>query len=159
MTCRGHVKIDGLTVRNSSSRDASQSGVITKTEAFMDSFKQDANRANTSSGHEASSASPTLQPTSTHTLVTGEEEWKAGSRATRGEDSSLQWKWTGRMVGKREIEVKWSRGAAWSLPSVREADSGTFTCYHRRKERFSVKVIVAGESANMAMAATVCVCV
>ncbi|CAG11884.1 unnamed protein product [Tetraodon nigroviridis] len=94
--------------------NASKRGVVSKTEALIKSLKQDE-----------------------------EEEWNDESGLTQRENSSLQWKWTGRMVGKRDRGVKWSRGATLSLSSVTLADSGTFTCYDREKERFSIKVIVA----------------
>lgn len=140
MTCKGHVTIDGLKVRNGSKpsgRDGS-----------------DGNRENRSSGHAASPTAHVAPLTSVHRpsvdreadQETGKEEWNGGGRGRRGENSSLHWKWTGRVVRKRDKDVKWSRGATLSLSSVTEADSGTFTCYHRDKEMFSLKVIVAGES-------------
>lgn len=161
MTCRGHVTIDGLEVRNgskTSSRDGSQADVTSKTATAVKGLKQalvnSANTRNRSSGHTASPTAHVTRPTSVHRLSESEdvdqdtekEEWNDGSRGMQGENSSLQWKWTGRMVQKRDKDVKWSRGATLSLSSVRVADSGTFTCYHRSKEMFSLKVIVAGES-------------
>lgn len=164
MTCSGHVMIDGLKVRrgsNASKRGASQSSVISKTEALIKSLKQDvvndANVGNSSCGHTASPATRVVLPTSGQRLSEArelaeeteeeeDEEWNDESRLMRRENSSLQWKWTGRMVGKRDKDVKWSRGATRSLSSVTVSDSGTFTCYHRGKERFSIKVIVACES-------------
>lgn len=162
MTCTGHVMIDGLKVRkgsNSSNRGGSQSGVVSKTGALIKSLKQDvvndANTENSSCGHTASPSTRAVQPTSGQRLSEArevdqeteedeeeEEEWNDESR----ENSSLQWKWTGRTVGKRDKDVKWSRGAMLSLSSVTVPDSGTFTCYHSGKERFSIKVIVSSES-------------
>lgn len=155
MTCRGHVMIDGLKVRKGS--NASKRGVVSKTEALIKSLKQDegneANTGNSSSGHTASPVLPTggqrlpeAREVDQETEEEEEEEWNDESGLTQRENSSLQWKWTGRMVGKRDRGVKWSRGATLSLSSVTLADSGTFTCYDREKERFSIKVIVAGES-------------
>lgn len=163
MTCRGHVMIDGLKVRkgsNGSKRGGSQSGVIS-TRALIKSLKQDvvndANTGNSSCGHTPSASTHMVLPTRGQRLSEApevdqeteereeEEEWNE-SRLMRRENSSLQWKWTGRMVGKRDKDVKWSRGATLSLSSVTVSDSGTFTCYHSGKERFSIKVIVAGQS-------------
>lgn len=164
MTCRGHVMIDGLKVRkgsNASKRGVSQSSVVSKTGALIKSLKQnvvnDANTGNSSCGHTASPSTRMVLQTSGQRLSEArevgqeieeeeEEEWNDESRLMRRENSSLQWKWTGRMVGKRDKEVKWSRGATLTLSSVAVSDSGTFTCYQRGKERFSIKVIVAGES-------------
>ncbi|XP_070692203.1 interleukin-6 receptor subunit alpha [Pempheris klunzingeri] len=110
-------------------------------------------------------ASPTVvQPTTTPRLLKRESSWEAeemdgegdyedeedeegeeGSRVTRGIKSRPQWKWTGREVGKGD----WGgitferRGTTLSLSSVRARDSGKYTCYHRGRERFSIKVNVA----------------
>lgn len=164
MTCRGHVMIDGLKVKkgsNDSKRGSSQSGVVSKTGALIKNVKQDVandeNTGNSSCGHTASPSTPMVLPTSRQRLSEPreveqeteeeeEEEWNEESRLMQRENSSLQWKWTGRMAGKRDKDVKWSRGATLVLSSVTVSDSGTFTCYHSRKERFSIKVIVAGES-------------
>lgn len=165
MTCTGHVMIDGLKVRkgsNTSNRGGSQSGVVSKTGALIKSLKQDvvndANTGNSSCGHTASPSTRAFQPTSGQRLSEArevdqeteedeeEEEWNDENRLMQRENSSLQWRWTGRMVGKRDKDVKWSRGAMLSLSSVTVSDSGTFTCYHSGKERFSIKVIVASES-------------
>lgn len=79
-----------------------------------------------------------------------EEEGEEGSRVTRGIKSRLQWKWNGRTVGKGDRdwgEITFEgRGATLSLSSVRLADSGRYTCSHRGRERFALKVIIAGES-------------
>lgn len=161
MTCRGHVTIDGLEVRNGSKTsrgDGSPADVTSKTTtALKQALVNSANTGNRSSGRTASPAAHVARLASVHRLSESQdvdqdtekeekEEWKDGSRGTRGENSSLQWRWTGRMVQKRDKDVKWSRGATLSLSSVRVADSGTFTCYHRSKEMFSLKVTVAGES-------------
>lgn len=164
MTCRGQVVVDGLKVRkgsNTSKRGVSQSAVVSKTEALIQSLKHDvvndANTANSSCGHTASTSTSVVLPTSGQGLPEAPEvdqetqekeegEWNDESGLTQGENSSMQWKWTGGTVGKRDKGAKWSRGATLSLSSVTVSDSGTFTCYHREKERFSIKVIVAGES-------------
>lgn len=153
MTCKGHVTIDGLKVRNGSKpsgRDGS------------DVYGR--NRETRSSRHAASPTAHVALLTSVHRpsvdreadQETEKEEWNDGSRGRRGENSSLQWKWTGRMVQKRVKDVKWSRGATLSLSSVTEADSGTFTCYRREKEMFSLKVIVAGESHTLCACTRAC---
>lgn len=142
MTCKGHVMVDGLKVRNGSKPSGRDGG----------------NTENRSSGQAASPTAHVARLTSMHRPLadreadreadqeTEMEEWNDGIRGRRGENSSLQWKWTGRMVRKRDKDVKWSRGATLSLSSVTEAHSGTFTCYHRDRQMFSLKVLVAGES-------------
>ncbi|XP_030014863.1 interleukin-6 receptor subunit alpha [Sphaeramia orbicularis] len=68
-----------------------------------------------------------------------EDEWEGVSRVTRGVKSKPEWKQNGRMVGK---------GAALTLDSVSLEDSGRYTCHHRGKVRFSVKVTVADPPEN-----------
>ncbi|KAL7393467.1 hypothetical protein ABVT39_011273 [Epinephelus coioides] len=76
-----------------------------------------------------------------------EEEGEEGSRVTRGIKSRLQWKWNRMTVGKGDRD--WGevtlerRGASLSLSSVRLIDAGRYTCYHRDRERFSLKVHVS----------------
>lgn len=119
-------------------------------------------RENRSLGHTDTgyTASPTVhmvQPTSVRSRLKAEEmdgesdykeeeEEEEGSRVTRGIKSRSQWKWTRRTVGKGDGDITWRRGPTLSLSSVRLTDSGTYTCYHRGRERFSLKVTVAGES-------------
>nr|XP_019948152.1 PREDICTED: interleukin-6 receptor subunit alpha-like [Paralichthys olivaceus]WPA94660.1 interleukin-6 receptor subunit alpha [Paralichthys olivaceus] len=76
-----------------------------------------------------------------------EEEGASGSRVTRGTKSQPQWKLNGETVGTgkrdwREIIFE-KRGATMSLFSVRETDSGTYSCHHRGRERSSFNVVVA----------------
>ncbi|XP_034731133.1 interleukin-6 receptor subunit alpha isoform X2 [Etheostoma cragini] len=81
-----------------------------------------------------------------------EEEGEEGSRVTRGIKSRLQWKWNSRIVGKGDRD--WGqitferRRASLSLPSVRLTDSGRYSCYHRGRERFSLKVNIADPPEN-----------
>lgn len=79
-----------------------------------------------------------------------EDEVEEGSRVTRGINSSPQWKWNGEVVGKEKRD--WGemtferRGATLSISSVGVTHTGNYTCHHRGKERFFLKVVVAGES-------------
>lgn len=117
----------------------------------------------------ASSTTNMVQPTSAGGLLRGESHWEAeevdgegdyeeeeeeggeeGSRVTRGIKSRPWWKWNGKTVGTsgnewRKLTLE-RRGATLCLRSARETDSGRYTCHHRGRERFSLKVIVAGES-------------
>ncbi|XP_023264705.1 uncharacterized protein LOC111656990, partial [Seriola lalandi dorsalis] len=119
-------------------------------------------------------ASPTtamVQPTSGGRLLKGESSWETeevdgevdyeedeeeegerGSRVTRGIKSMPQWKWNERTIGsgKRDWgEITFEkRGASLSLSSVRVTDSGKYTCHHRGRERFSLKVTVADPPEN-----------
>ncbi|XP_041799252.1 interleukin-6 receptor subunit alpha isoform X2 [Chelmon rostratus] len=111
----------------------------------------------TDTGHTASPSAHVVQPTSVQRLLKGgemdgeadyeeeEEEGEEGSRVTRGIKWKTQWRWSGKTVGKGDQgEISFERtGATLSLSSVRLADSGKYMCYHRGRERFSLKVIVA----------------
>lgn len=119
----------------------------------------------TDARYTTSPTTNTIQPTDVNRLVMAEEidgkddykegeeeeEWKEESRSSRGVKSSRrpQWKWTGRTPGKEDRDMIWRRGATLSLSSVRLTDSGTYTCYHRGRESFSLKVIIAGEAAKL----------
>ncbi|XP_044216413.1 interleukin-6 receptor subunit alpha isoform X1 [Thunnus albacares] len=119
----------------------------------------------TDTGYTAYPTSQPVQPTSVSRVLTGEshreaedmddegdyeeeeEEGEEGSRVTRGIKSRPQWKWNGRTVGKGDRdwgEVTFERtGATLSMASVRPKDSGNYTCHHRGRDRFSLKVAVA----------------
>lgn len=119
----------------------------------------------TATGYTASPTTHTVWQTSVSRLLKDESDWEAkemdgesdyekegdeGSRVTRGIKSRLQWKWNSRTVGKGDRdwgEITFERRrASLSLSSVRLTDSGRYSCYHRGRERFSLKVNVAGES-------------
>lgn len=75
-----------------------------------------------------------------------EEEEEGESRVTRSIKSMHHWRWNGRS-GKgdrdwREITSEWG-GKTLSLSSVRPSDSGKYACYHKGREMFSVRLIVA----------------
>uniref|UniRef100_A0A8D3EDF8 Interleukin 6 receptor n=1 Tax=Scophthalmus maximus TaxID=52904 RepID=A0A8D3EDF8_SCOMX len=102
----------------------------------------------------ASSTTNMVQPTSAGGLLREgdyeeeeEEGGEEGSRVTRGIKSRPWWKWNGKTVGTRGNEWRKltleRRGATLCLRSARETDSGRYTCHHRGRERFSLKVIVA----------------
>ncbi|XP_054477360.1 interleukin-6 receptor subunit alpha [Anoplopoma fimbria] len=120
-------------------------------------------------GYTASTTTHTVRPTSVSRLLKGESDWEAGeyddlgdyeeeeggeegSRVTRGIRSRPQWKWKGMTVGKGDRD--WGgitferRGASLSLSSVRLTDSGRYTCNHRGREMFAVKVNVADPPEN-----------
>ncbi|KAM3613999.1 uncharacterized protein V6R79_008247 [Siganus canaliculatus] len=75
-----------------------------------------------------------------------EEEEEGESRVTRAIKVRPQWKWNGRTVGRGDKdwgEITFERaGTALSLSSVRVDDSGTYMCFSRGRERFSLRVIV-----------------
>lgn len=166
--------VDGAEVRNSSStnkRDSSSGtsqttvNIINTTGVLMQSGVNQGNHTspraaeeNRSRGHTVSPTTHVDQPTNVQRQLNTkvgdgesvfneeEEEWDEGSRVTRGIKSRPQWKWTGRMERKGQRDIKWMIGDELSLSSVRLTDSGVYTCYYRGKDRFSLKVIVAGES-------------
>ncbi|XP_070822495.1 interleukin-6 receptor subunit alpha [Chaetodon trifascialis] len=117
----------------------------------------------TDTGHTASPTTHTVQPTSVHRLLEDgevdgeadyeeEEEKEEGSRVTRGIKSKSQWTWTVKTMAKGDRGQGESsferRGATLSLSSVRLTDSGKYMCYHKGRERFSLKVIIADPPQN-----------
>ncbi|XP_068591420.1 interleukin-6 receptor subunit alpha [Cebidichthys violaceus] len=123
----------------------------------------------TETGYTASTTTHTVWPTNASRLLKGESDREAeemdgvgdyeeeegaeeGSRVTRGIKSRLQWKRNDRIVGKGDRdwgEITFERrGASLSLSSVRLTDSGRYTCYHRGRERFSLKVNIADPPEN-----------
>ncbi|KAI9533298.1 hypothetical protein NQZ68_025692 [Dissostichus eleginoides] len=164
LSCSGHVEADGVKVRVGSSSDENRTSVnnISNPEALMKSAKPtventvgEGYHSNTTEAGEskslkhsataytASASTPTVWETGDYE----EEEGEDGSRVTRSIKPRLQWKWNGRIVGKGDRdwgEISFERrGSSLSLSSVRLSDSGRFTCYHRGRERFSLKVKVA----------------
>ncbi|XP_031709335.1 interleukin-6 receptor subunit alpha [Anarrhichthys ocellatus] len=123
----------------------------------------------TETGYTASTTTHTVRPTNASRLLKVESDREAeemdgigdyeeeegaeeGSRVTRGIKSRLQWKRNGRTVGKGDRdwgEITFERSeASLSLSSVRLTDSGRYTCHHRGRERFSLKVNVADPPEN-----------
>lgn len=165
LSCSGHVEADGVKVRGGSSSDENQTSVnnIRNTEALMKSAKPtventvgEGYHSNTTEAGESKSLKDsatafTASPSTPTVWEPGDyeeqEEGEDGSKVTRSMKPRLQWKWNGRIVGKGDRD--WGgigferRGSSLSLSSVRLSDSGRFTCYHRGRERFSLKVKVA----------------
>lgn len=110
----------------------------------------------TDTGYTASPTAHMDQPTSVSRLLNTAEthgvdyEEEERSRVTRGIKLRSQWKLNKRTLGKGDRDwggITFDRsGASLSLYSVRLTDSGTYACFHRGRERFSLKVIIAGES-------------
>ncbi|KAK2844587.1 hypothetical protein Q5P01_011246 [Channa striata] len=109
-----------------------------------------------------STASPTthmVEPTSVSRVlksdwegeeVNRENDYKEGDdgrRTTQGLKHTPHWSWNRKRVGrgKRDWgEIRFDKkGAMLSLSSVRQMDSGNYTCHHRGRETFTLKVIVA----------------
>ncbi|KAL3980733.1 farnesyl diphosphate synthase [Sarotherodon galilaeus] len=69
------------------------------------------------------------------------------NRVTRGIKVMPEWKWNMMTVGTEDRdwgEIKFGRsGTTLTLASVRLEDSGKYSCHHKGKDKFSVKVIVA----------------
>ncbi|XP_022051712.2 interleukin-6 receptor subunit alpha [Acanthochromis polyacanthus] len=151
LTCRGHVRVNGVKVslsRNGSNTRQSSPGVITTTQKAL------------SDGATKTSDSPdVVHPTSSSSSrrLEGESDWEdeemeyeddeGGGRVTRGIRSRPQWKWNKSLVGSGDKD--WGNftfgrsGATLALTSVRLEDSGKYSCHHRGREKFAVKVIVA----------------
>ncbi|XP_071326564.1 interleukin-6 receptor subunit alpha isoform X2 [Trachinotus anak] len=128
-------------------------------------MKENRSRRYTDTAYTASPTTHMVQPTSAGRLLEGESDWEdeevdseddyeeneeegeGGNRVTRGIKSRPQWMWNGKTVGsgKRDLgEVTFERGGATlSLSPMRVTDSGKYTCHHRGRERFSLKVTVA----------------
>ncbi|XP_067365183.1 interleukin-6 receptor subunit alpha isoform X2 [Channa argus] len=117
----------------------------------------------TDAGSKASPTAHMVEPTSVNRVPksdwAGEEmnsekdneeddkESDDGRRITRSLKCSPYWNWNRKRVGtgKRDWgEFGFDRtGAVLFLSSVRLIDSGNYTCHHRGRETFTVKVIVA----------------
>lgn len=69
------------------------------------------------------------------------------NRVTRGIKVMPEWKWNTMTVGTEDRdwgEIKFGRsGTTLTLASLRMEDSGKYSCHHKGKEKFSLKVIVA----------------
>uniref|UniRef100_A0A8D3C059 Interleukin 6 receptor n=1 Tax=Scophthalmus maximus TaxID=52904 RepID=A0A8D3C059_SCOMX len=119
LTCKGHVMVDGVKVNIA--RDSSNNNRRWSSSSVVDG----------EGDYEEEE----------------EEGGEEGSRVTRGIKSRPWWKWNGKTVGTRGNEWRKltleRRGATLCLRSARETDSGRYTCHHRGRERFSLKVIVA----------------
>ncbi|CAK6960706.1 interleukin-6 receptor subunit alpha [Scomber scombrus] len=153
------VKSDRNTISKGYHTQTTEAGVNTVTE-------ENKHLGYTGTGYTTYPPSQTVQLTNVSRLLMGESNWQGedmdgegeyddeeeeegeeGSRVTRGIKSRPQWKWNGRSVGKGDRdwgEVTFEkRGATLSLASVRPTDSGNYTCYHRGRERLSLKVTIA----------------
>ncbi|XP_036931730.1 interleukin-6 receptor subunit alpha isoform X2 [Acanthopagrus latus] len=107
----------------------------------------------TDTGYTASPTAHVGQHTGARRLLNtaetdGEEyEEDEASRVTRGIKWRSPWKLNKRTLGKGDSDqggITFDRsGTSLSLSSVRVTDSGTYACFHRGRERFSLKVIVA----------------
>ncbi|GAA6220665.1 interleukin-6 receptor subunit alpha-like isoform X1 [Lates japonicus] len=122
LTCKGHVTVDGIKVN-------------------IDGNSSNANRGGSS----------TVAPTTTGNIVNTEHTMDSTVSERYHSEAEVstvhRWKWNGWTVGNGkkdwgEIAFE-NRGATLSLFSVRLTDSGKYTCHHRGRERFSLKVIVA----------------
>ncbi|XP_054869966.1 interleukin-6 receptor subunit alpha isoform X2 [Amphiprion ocellaris] len=164
LTCSGHIKVDGVKVslsRNTSNTRQSFPGVITTTQKVISNGATKTseaapgeNRRFTDPGHTDSP--DVVHPTSSRRLK-ADSDWEdeemdyedeeGGGRVTRGIKSRPQWKWNKSLVGSGDKD--WGdftfgrSGATLTLTSVRLEDSGKYSCHHRGREKFAVKVIVA----------------
>lgn len=167
LTCSGHVKVNGVKVslsRNSSNTRQSSPGVIATTQKMISNGATKTSEAAPGENRRFTDPGCTdsphvVHPTSSSSSrrLKGESDWgdeemdyeddEGGGRVTRGIKSRPQWKWNKSLVGSGDKD--WGdftfgrSGATLTLTSVRLEDSGKYSCHHRGRERFAVKVIVA----------------
>ncbi|KAM3873314.1 interleukin-6 receptor subunit alpha [Diretmus argenteus] len=155
LTCCGQAKVNGVKVdmtRDSSSTNRatpdSVGGQETVTESEDKALEGTGPFRYTDAEHEARPM-PSYQPTMSSLKMDDDDDYELeeGNRVTRGLRTRPQWKRNGRML--EEGSRGWGgvlferHGTALSLTSVREADSGMYSCHRRGKMLFSLKVIVA----------------
>ncbi|XP_061529964.1 interleukin-6 receptor subunit alpha isoform X2 [Phycodurus eques] len=165
LSCDGDVRVDGAKVKvakrpsndeDSSSETQTGNGAFIKTDrnSLTDNSHEEGIQ---SAGHASSSSSSTttssssssfprhqeVQPTSTP--LKGEDV--DGSEGRRDVKGKTKWKWNGKTVGRGHWDwdgfTTGRRRTQLSVTSVRLKDSGNYTCQHRDRETFSLKVIVA----------------
>ncbi|XP_061676916.1 interleukin-6 receptor subunit alpha [Syngnathoides biaculeatus] len=157
MSCEGDVMVDGAKVtvakqpsndKDSSSETQTSNGAFIKTDrnTLTDKSQEEGVQSAVSLSSSTSSSFPTHQElwaTSTH--LKGED--MDGSKWRRGTKGKPKWKWKGRTVGRGRWDwdgfVLGESGTQLSVTSARLKDSGNYTCQHRGREMFSLKVVVA----------------
>ncbi|XP_077432809.1 interleukin-6 receptor subunit alpha [Vanacampus margaritifer] len=146
VSCDGDVRVDGATVKvakgNSNDKDTSSeihssNGDLksTDTNTSKDKIQEE--------GYTSAPAHQVVQPTSAAPM--GENT--KGSKGTRGVKGKSKWKWNGKIVGRGHWDwdgfVSGKSGTRLSVTSARPRDSGNYTCQHRGRTMFTLKVIVA----------------
>ncbi|XP_061633586.1 interleukin-6 receptor subunit alpha [Phyllopteryx taeniolatus] len=164
LSCDGDVRVDGAKVKvakhpsndeDSSSETQTSNGAFIKTDrnSLTDKSQEEgvesaghASLSSSSSTSLSSSSFPRhqeVQPTSTP--LKGEDV--DGSEGRRDVKGKTKWKWNGKTVGRGRWDwdgfTTGRRRTQLSVTSVRLKDSGNYTCQHRDRETFSLKVIVA----------------
>ncbi|XP_054638906.1 interleukin-6 receptor subunit alpha isoform X3 [Dunckerocampus dactyliophorus] len=159
LSCDGDVKVDGAKVKVSKQGSNNNAGEHSSSETQTTAYKPHRNEAlikadtnalkgkheeqGVQAGREGRSSPvyQVFQPTSTPPKA----EDMDTSKVTRGLKG--KWKVNGKTVGRGHWDwggfTVGSGGAQLSVSSTRPKDSGNYSCHHRGRERFSVKVIVA----------------
>nr|XP_061789904.1 interleukin-6 receptor subunit alpha-like [Nerophis lumbriciformis] len=152
LSCDGDVKVDGATVKvtkhTSNDRNTSsetQTGNFALLRTHMKVIKDESQEKGAQSAGNTSSLTSSWFLTPTHTPLNGDD--MDGSKKARGVKEKFKWKWNGRTVGKGlwdwEGFTSARRGTQLSVALVQLNDSGNYTCQHRGRTIFSLKVIVA----------------
>uniref|UniRef100_A0A3Q4GET1 Uncharacterized LOC102783265 n=1 Tax=Neolamprologus brichardi TaxID=32507 RepID=A0A3Q4GET1_NEOBR len=169
LTCGGHVRVDGVKISlkgsslNINKRDGSSNGTPATPNDIQNSAAG-GNRSLIYSDAGYTTSPHIVQPTRATRSLKDESHWTTGetdveddyeedeggegvNRVTRGIKVMPEWKWNTMTVGTEDRdwgEITFGRsGTMLTLASVRMEDSGKYSCHHKGKEKFSVKVIVA----------------
>nr|XP_057939924.1 interleukin-6 receptor subunit alpha isoform X2 [Doryrhamphus excisus] len=144
LSCDGDVKVDGAKVKvskqSSNNNTGERSSSVTQTTAEKPhrnkAFRKDDTNTmkdkRQDQGVQPTSSPPKADGMDTSTASRGfKGKWKLnGKTVGRG-----HWDWEGFTVGRG--------GTQLSVSSVQVKDSGNYSCHHRGRERFTIKVMVA----------------
>ncbi|XP_061737990.1 interleukin-6 receptor subunit alpha isoform X3 [Nerophis ophidion] len=162
LSCDGEVKVDGAKVKvsehiSNNNNTGEQSSSETQTPATVTRsnkvlIKADVNTMkDTPQGEEVQNGTDRHLASPVHDVVqtsstTGKTEVMDKNKVTRSLKG--KWKLNGKTVGRGHWD--WEgftvgrSGTPLSVSSVQLKDSGNYSCHQRGRERFSIKVIVAG---------------
>ncbi|XP_028326592.1 interleukin-6 receptor subunit alpha [Gouania willdenowi] len=158
LTCSGDVRVDGIRVNFTRNWPATKKNMLVQdiTSNTGESLNHSDENSSKSRAGEGPSSNSTERVVRTedpeHTkdesdqsdaemdfkVGHGEEEEKGGSRSIQ---SSPIWRWMKKPLWK-EDKQRISYGNTLELESVGITDSGNYTCLHRDRDEFSVKLII-----------------
>ncbi|KAM9309316.1 interleukin-6 receptor subunit alpha isoform 2-T3 [Pholidichthys leucotaenia] len=142
-------KAAALIRSDNSSVRVTTSSHLTKTQTSSDSGENRSLRYAEAGFTLSPHMDPAARPS---TSLQRESDWEPQSNLKGEGDNKVTrgiklWKWNKNRIGagdKDWEDVTFGRsGDTLTLASVRPADSGKYTCYHKKRENFAVKVIVA----------------
>ncbi|XP_053743922.1 interleukin-6 receptor subunit alpha isoform X2 [Synchiropus splendidus] len=161
LTCSGEVKVNGVKVNVSHHNLHGGSAPTTRSPVPSSTVRIRDTTASHHSVTEALSESPEAEPTTSEgpfstqpvrppslsRVVMDRDILGENNRGTRRIHAAPLWRWDGRTMGRghtKQQGVSWTYGgSSLVLNSVRANDSGNFSCHHRGRQLFTVKVVIA----------------